>query len=358
MYLSRLRFHFSSFSLSCALAVLLLAVAALLGGGWGCGTEDAEDTSDASHETDSGMRGVHPDAGHHEAGDQSAAHRDAEQHGAARQDPEPPAPSVEGDLRSPAEAEQAHAEADPADIDPGNVEATMRDVHVAPAGPAAQSAPVAPTHPMAPDRLKGQTRRPTGETVMIDGKYEVPVISAGREIQRSALENAPGYRPPDDPELESVERGRRIVEERDIALAGGMPTAGGLADMILYCLEEDDARCMHDLRVNGVEFENGIWPEFPESRPATHIEAKHAWFYLHKTCWSGVSDMLSEHGGKKLIFKKITVTEGLIRYTNFNMLSGVLIHAEDEFGEEVILKNAHTFCQAGDVWKVYIYKDL
>ncbi len=377
MYLSRfmIRICAKIFAKICSnpiLAVLFLVATAFLTTGLGCGSEDAPPDSN-------------PRTGQVSQADTHSELEDGSgREIASSQDPNPvktphaepqdgPAGEDEGESADPArpvepatreKASGAVSPVDntgaenPTDIQTGNVEATMQDVRVAPEGPEAQSEPVAANHPMAPDRLKGQTRRPTGETVMIDGKYEVPVILAGREMQRSALENAPGYYPPDDPEHESVERGYRIVEERDIQLEGGMPTAEALADMILYCLEEEDARCLHDLRIHGVEFENNLWPEFPESRPATHIEAKHAWFYLHKTCWSGASDMLSEFGQQRLVFKKITCTEGLIRYTNFNMLSGVLIHAENEFGEEVIIKNAHTFCQAGDVWKVYMYKDL
>jgi hypothetical protein len=244
-----------------------------------------------------------------------------------------------------------------ADLDDANVLTTMKDPTVAPQGPAAQAPPVSSNHPLSPELLRGKPGRSSTETVTIDGKYEVPVVSAGRSIQRSALENAPGYRPPDDPELDAVERGRRLVAEQQIILEGGMPSAESLADMILYCLEEGDATCLHDMRVTGVEFETYLWDEFPESRPATHIEAKHAWFFLHHTCWSGVSAILSDHGGQPLLFKKISASDGYIRYTNFNMLSGVRIHAENEHGEEVIIDNAHTFCEANGVWKVYLYKD-
>lgn len=382
MYLSRFTIRIcANIFANPILAVLFLVATAALATGFGCGSEEAppDDNARTGQMSQADARGEPEDG----SGQTSASAQDSNPAKATRAEPQDgPAGEAAADSYDPVRpAEPATRKkapgaaspvdnagaadrvdnieaANPTDIQTGNVEATMQDVRVAPEGPEADSAPVAANHPMAPDRLKGRTRRPTGETVMIDGKYEIPVILAGRKTQRSALENAPGYYPPDDPEHESVERGYRIVEERDIQLEGGMPTAEALADMILYCLEEDDARCLHDLRIHGVEFENNLWPEFPESRPATHIEAKHAWFYLHKTCWSGASDMLSEFGGQNLVFKKITCTEGLIHYTNFNILSGVLIHAENEFGEEVIIKNAHTFCQAGDVWKVYMYKDL
>ncbi|MCK4305065.1 MAG: hypothetical protein KAY24_12575 [Candidatus Eisenbacteria sp.] len=195
------------------------------------------------------------------------------------------------------------------------------------------------------------------QPILIDGKWEVHEIQSGRPLYRSPLENAPGYRPPDDPELDAVVSGRRQVEQIDIRFTGGADSAEGLARQIIRHLNRNDPGALHGLRVTYAEFTEILWPEFPQSRPATNIQSTDAWFFLTRTCASGVNGALDEWGGGDLHFNGFSFDDGLIRYTNFDAISGVHIHACKPSGIEMELTFAHTFVKRDRIWKVYIYKD-
>jgi hypothetical protein len=256
------------------------------------------------------------------------------------------------------------------------VQATCTADSVLPAGPGSIQAalPAAeedsrdpqPASGMGTDLPRPRSDRPEpdadvtragSQMFLVDGKWPVREIHPGRPLQPSVLEQAPGYRPLEDPELESVVSGRRVVGETDIPFMGGAASAEELARSILMNLNYDDRRGLHELRVTYDEFRDILWPEFPQSRPATNIQANDAWFFLTRTCSSAVNGALDEWYGHDLVFSDLSFDGGLIRYTNFNMYSGVRIHAILPPGEEVEVIFAHTFAERSGVWKVYIYKD-
>lgn len=195
------------------------------------------------------------------------------------------------------------------------------------------------------------------DPIWVDGKWAIREISMGRVPTPSALEGRPGYYPPDDPEFDAVLRGRREVDQIDVPLEGGMPTAESLARAILKAVETADAQQLVRLRITFDEFSQILWPEFPQSRPATHAKAQDGWGFLHGECAEGISRGLQDWGGMKLEFQALSFSIGLGRYTNFSLYQGVQINVVTPAGAAAVVDFAHTFVEKEGVWKIYIYKD-
>lgn len=162
---------------------------------------------------------------------------------------------------------------------------------------------------------------------------------------------------PKDPEIESVRRGKREVGPIAIELGGGSSSAEALAREILDGVRRNDSRALHALRVSQREFATIFWPEFPQSRPATNIEANDAWFFHDSACHDGVSETISAYGGRVLQLVEVRSTKGRMDFTNFDLYDGIVIDAIDAAGEKISIPWAITFAERNGVWKVFMFKD-
>jgi len=195
-------------------------------------------------------------------------------------------------------------------------------------------------------------------TILIDGKWPVREISPGRAIRPSPVEQAPGYYPPHDPEADAVLTGRRVVDLTDLQLSGGASSATALAEAIVDCVSRDDFRRLREYLITFEEFRDILWREFPQSRPATNVPVEDAWDFLFRSSYTGARRMVDDWSGRDLRMTRLSFLQGLTRYTNFNLLLGVRIHARDETtGEEIVIKYADGFVERNGAWKVYTYRD-
>ncbi|MBD3236378.1 MAG: hypothetical protein GF330_06730 [Candidatus Eisenbacteria bacterium] len=197
---------------------------------------------------------------------------------------------------------------------------------------------------------------------LIDGRWRAPVAIMGRVPSRSVAENAPGYEPPNDPEAESVLRGRREVPPNDMQLTGGFESAAELAEEVLAAAIAGDTDRLTAARVTYEEFEGLLWYEFPQSRPITNIKPEDAFGFLFRECGEGIRHGIQEAAGRDLELTGIGFASpeeggGLAEYTNFNLLQGIQFHTLTPEGDLVVLEFARTFVEKDGVWKVYIYKD-
>jgi len=202
-----------------------------------------------------------------------------------------------------------------------------------------------------PDAAGGQPAEEF-ETELVDGRYPVRVIHPGKPIP-SILREVRA----DDPELYAIEQGRRDVEEHDIPLEGTATSATELALMVLDALEFKDKAAMSRLRVTYQEFRDIIWPEFPESRPATGITAEHAWLLMSTDIASGALYGINTYGGEPIEFEGLSFDQGVVHYTNFDLYKGVVIHASLPDGQRVELRFVYTIVERNGIWKVYGYRD-
>lgn len=174
---------------------------------------------------------------------------------------------------------------------------------------------------------------------------------------RSPLEQSPGYYPPDDPESMSVITGRREAKPVSLAFTGGAAGREDLARMILAALNARDVRAIHALRVTKDEFGAILWPEFPESRPVTHISLDDAWLLNLAQSAGGVSHTVGSYGGRDLGLVAVECDPGH-EYTNFALYRNVVIVARDQVTGDVLrLRFAPSFAERLGRFKVLTYRD-
>jgi hypothetical protein len=160
-----------------------------------------------------------------------------------------------------------------------------------------------------------------------------------------------------DPEFESVITGKRKVSRHDIQLDGGEKSPEDLARRIVTAVCAGDKNGLRELMVNADEYEKILWPEFPQSRPATNWTAPEAWHRHLLKANSGADEGLESYSGKDLIFDSVTCDRGCEAYTNFNLYRDIHIHTHTPEGGEVTMSFAVSFVERNGTWKVHMYKD-
>ena len=194
-------------------------------------------------------------------------------------------------------------------------------------------------------------------TILIDGRWPARSWNPGQPAYRSPLEQSPGYKKLDDPEAEATITGRRKAGPTDAQFDGGASSATELAEVIVGCINLNDYMGLRDMQITFEEFRDILWPEFPQSRPATNVKAEDAWEVLLHSSVTGARRALSEWSNQDLAFEALSFEQGWTRYANFNLYLGVRIHARTPTGSLVEIKYADGFVERGGVWKVYMYRD-
>jgi len=184
---------------------------------------------------------------------------------------------------------------------------------------------------------------------------EVTGVQARRN--RSPLEDSPGYYPPADPESLSVITGRRDAPAVSMELSGGATSLEGLAGAFLAGLEHQDERALHALRVTRAEFETILWPEFPESRPITHIPVSEAWGFETAKSLAGASRAVGSFGGRHLAFLRVDYAR-TETFRNFDLLRDVRILIRDpRDGRAIGLAYVPSVVERHGRYKALIFKD-
>lgn len=188
----------------------------------------------------------------------------------------------------------------------------------------------------------------------------IPNAKMGRSISRSALANHPDYELPDDPERDSIERGRRIAPLVDGQLSA--PAASSLASLIqeiLAGLKAGDGAHLESLDITYEEWLRFCWPEFPESRPAPQVRPEEAYFFMQRTSSAGVGRGLSEFARLDLVPVRVRCEPGVLRYANFNLYHDLEIFATPRNGDgpTVRIGFVKSVIERNGMWKVFSYAD-
>ncbi|MGH2571063.1 MAG: hypothetical protein ACRDGR_07550, partial [bacterium] len=186
-------------------------------------------------------------------------------------------------------------------------------------------------------------------------RVDIPRMDIGQPVREVLfdLTNLSGAAP--DPEADSVQRGRRLVEPIEAELSGAYDTPEELAQVVLDGISIGDAGLLHDQRVTKREFAEIFWPEFPQSRPETNIQSHDAWMFHDAECHDGVKEALHRWGGTELRLQTIRWEKGIAQYANFNLYHGVVLEAVTDRGELVEVEIAPLFAERNGRWKVYMY---
>jgi len=153
-----------------------------------------------------------------------------------------------------------------------------------------------------------------------------------------SIRDSPGYYPANDPESASVRIGRRTsapaVRE---PFRGGARSLDELGRGLCWAAHHSRADSIWDLAIDEREFRAILWPEFPQSRPATGITADDAWQLTHGRFQAGIQRFLRTYKDEPIVFVRFDRADTIARYRNFRLHNGLtmVIRSADGIEERV-----------------------
>jgi hypothetical protein len=231
-----------------------------------------------------------------------------------------------------------------------------------------------PASEVHPTTAAGPSESDSHRPAALDASVSAPLPSAARPsaadastarsgdgarltVYSSRFAGTPGYYPPDDPESLSVLTGKRDAPPVDLELSGGAATLRDLSQELLAALNARDEQALAALRVTKHEFRVICWPEFPESRPVTHITLDDAWLMAAAKSQAGASRAVGLYGGRDLELLRVE-TGPPFAYRNFTRYGGVVLVVRDRATrEEIRLSFAPSLIERHGRFKALIYRD-
>ena len=176
-------------------------------------------------------------------------------------------------------------------------------------------------------------------------------------VKHGSVTMEPGYHGIVDPESASVRIGRRtnapLVKKRFV---GGAPSLDDLGRRVCRVLGSGVPDSLLMLCVREDEFRDILWREFPQSRPATGIQAGDAWMFLWARLHGGSVQAMNEHGGhyEFLRFDRYDTTAV---YRNFKLYNGLVLVARDDQGQLQEFRWLRSAVERKGSFKIYSMRD-
>jgi hypothetical protein len=181
---------------------------------------------------------------------------------------------------------------------------------------------------------------------------------AAPAVKHGSVTLEPGYVPAVDPESASVRLGRRanapLVHK---GFLGGARSLDGLGRDVCRALFYERLDSLFVLCVRKDEFRDILWPEFPQSRPATGITAGDGWMFLEARLHGGASNALTQYGGKHWTFVRFERYDTTAVFKNFKLHKGLVMWAKDEAGNLERMTWFRVAAERKGRFKIYSVKD-
>ncbi len=171
------------------------------------------------------------------------------------------------------------------------------------------------------------------------------------------VQDSPGYYPAADPESSAVRLGRRAAPLVDRPFTAGRRSVDELAERFVRASALGDLTTLRELCVTQEEFAVILWPEFPQSRPATGLTAADAWFVLAARLESGLRSAVAQAAGRDLRLVRVERKAPVTTYANFRLHDGIELVLADERGSVERWKGLRTVVERGGKFKIYSMKD-
>jgi len=169
----------------------------------------------------------------------------------------------------------------------------------------------------------------------------------------ASIKDSPGYYPPRDADSTSERLGRRTdAPVVRMPFTGGARSLRELGEAVLGALHAEDADSLLRLCITPDEFRVILWPEFPQSRPATGLHWDDAWPVLHGRLNGGSLGSVRESGGHYYTLLRVETTS-VAPYKNFRLHNGVTIVARDDEGREVRYTTVRSVAERRGKFKIY-----
>jgi hypothetical protein len=102
--------------------------------------------------------------------------------------------------------------------------------------------------------------------------------------------------------------------------------------MVCHALDAPYADSLFSLAVREDEFRDILWPEFPQSRPATGITWQDGWLFLYGRIHQGCGQAIRDYGGHWYQFIRFDRYDSTTHCKNFNLHNGLILVARDDEG--------------------------
>lgn len=151
-------------------------------------------------------------------------------------------------------------------------------------------------------------------------------VAAATPPRPYSLKQSPGYVPLVDPESSSVRIGRRLnaplVSRPFVAGARSLDDLGCAATRML---NHDRADSLIGLCITEAEFREILWREFPQSRPATHLEWLDGWKALYIRHRGGVTGAIRDRADQYYEYVRIESRDTPAIYRNFKLHNSIVL---------------------------------
>ena len=173
-----------------------------------------------------------------------------------------------------------------------------------------------------------------------------------------SVRDSPGYVPVVDPDSMAETLGRMPNAPLvDVPFTGGARSLEALARAVCGAFHAESVDSMLALCVNSREFREILWPEFPQSRPATGLRWDDAWQTLYGRLNGGSVSSVREYGGHVYTLVRIERTAATVPYRNFKLLNGVTLVLEDDEGQVKRLSWIRSIAERKGRFKIYSMSD-
>lgn len=141
-----------------------------------------------------------------------------------------------------------------------------------------------------------------------------------------SVKDSPGYVPLVDPESTSVRIGRRLNAPLvSKPFAGGARSLDELGRTTVRLLNRGQSDSLLALCVTEDEFRDILWREFPQSRPATHLEWLDGWKALYVRHRGGITGAIRDKADQYYEYVRTETRDTTALYRNFKLHHGVVM---------------------------------
>lgn len=171
------------------------------------------------------------------------------------------------------------------------------------------------------------------------------------------IRNSPGYVPLNDPDsLDEVLGRRRNAPLVSAPFHGSYRSLKALGDQVCRLLHSGRPDSMLALCVSREEFRIILWPEFPQSRPATGLRWDDAWPILYGRLNGGSVACVREYGESEWTLLGVEY-QSLARYRNFRLYNEVTLTARSEEGKVQTLTFIRSVAERKGRFLIYSMRD-
>ncbi len=171
------------------------------------------------------------------------------------------------------------------------------------------------------------------------------------------VRNSPGYVPLHDPDSLDEALGRRanapLVE---MEFHAGARSLRELGAEVCHALHTGVPNAMLDLCVKSDEFRVILWPEFPQSRPATGLRWDDAWMILYGRLNGGSVSAVRDYEDHRWKFLRIKYLK-VVSYRNFKLYNNIVITAKSDAGKLEQFTFIRSVAERAGRFQIYSMRD-